>query len=73
MTLSEPGGEGLAGRLESLLFNGAQSRAMVRLGEKLVAVQAPHVEGRTFAEGAPVAVRFAVSAAIAFLDRESRA
>ncbi len=56
------------GILESLLFNGAASRAMVRLSEgDLVGVALPQTLGRSdLAEGAAVRLRFAADQATAF-------
>jgi spermidine/putrescine transport system ATP-binding protein len=59
--------EGLAGRVDSLLFNGAQSRVLVRVGDALVEVDQPqHGEAEGLAEGDPVTLTWKAAAARAF-------
>lgn len=56
-----------AGTLESLLFNGANSRAMVRLGSgDLVGVAIPQTADLGIAEGALVTISFAARNALCF-------
>ncbi|MBB3772653.1 spermidine/putrescine transport system ATP-binding protein [Angulomicrobium tetraedrale] len=57
-----------AGRLESLLFNGANSRAMIRLerGDLIGAVLPQNLLGTRLGEGAAVEIRFAAAATLAF-------
>ncbi len=62
----------LPGTLESLLFNGANSRAMVRLDSGgLVGVAIPQTEDLGIAEGAPVTISFAARNALCFAAAEA--
>jgi spermidine/putrescine transport system ATP-binding protein len=65
-----PGLNTVQGILESLLFNGASSRAMIRLGSgDLVAAALPQTPtGRQLTEGMPVEIRFAAAATLAFAE-----
>ncbi len=65
---AEPGFNVSSGRLETLLFNGAASRAMVRLPDgDLVAVALPPAATlQGLVEGAEVDLRFAADQALAF-------
>ena len=57
-----------SGILESLLFNGANSRALVRVeGGAMIAVALPqNLEGRTFAEGGQVHLSFGAAKCLCF-------
>ena len=62
----------LAGTLESLLFNGANSRAMVRLDSGgLVGVAIPQTADLGIAEGAKVTISFAARNALCFAAAEA--
>jgi spermidine/putrescine transport system ATP-binding protein len=71
-TSGGPETNALPGTLESLLFNGANSRAMVRLDSGgLVGVAIPQTEDLGIAEGAPVTISFAARNALCFAAAEA--
>jgi spermidine/putrescine transport system ATP-binding protein len=56
-----------AGRIDSLLFNGANSRALVRCGTDLIAAALPQSdEGRALGEGAEVELAFSYKHCLCF-------
>jgi spermidine/putrescine transport system ATP-binding protein len=56
----------LEGTVDSLLFNGANSRILVRSGEELIEVDLIHLDGGEVRPGDPVELSWAPSRALAF-------
>jgi spermidine/putrescine transport system ATP-binding protein len=56
----------LEGTVDSLLFNGANSRILVRSGEELIEVDLIHLDGGEVRPGDPVELAWAPSRALAF-------
>ncbi len=78
IALARPGaslpehGNRLEGAVDSLLFNGAKSRVLVRASGALVEVDFPHLDGphsgAAFGPGDPVELGWAPSRALAFAE-----